>query len=287
MRIGRFSSLLFALSLGPLAACTHVFYQPTSDVYIKPEAIPNRPTEERIPIHNDHLSAWVFTGKPQSTLNPVVIQFHGNGENMTSHFFSLYWAVEQGVDLVTFDYRGYGGSTGKPSPENTIEDGVAIVDWASKKFPDRALLLHGQSLGGAISLRVAQTLKEQRPDLYKRLHSLVVENTFASYKSVAADALAKSWLTWIFQPLAYVLVTDKVAPKEKLAELSPTPLLVIHQNQDPIVSYKQGVEVFEKAQQPKELWTIEQRGHVSTFLGPQKMKYREQYLAWLKKPKLL
>jgi alpha-beta hydrolase superfamily lysophospholipase len=266
------------------SGCTHFFYQPTSDVYVKPEAIPNRPSEEKVPIENDQLSVWVFAPAHSNSDTPVVIQFHGNGENMTSHFFSLYWAVEQGIDLVTFDYRGYGQSTGKASPENTIEDGVALVEWTSRRFPKRTLVLHGQSLGGAISLKVAQRLKEENPDLHKRIHSLIVENTFASYKSVAADALSKSWLTWSLQPLAYILVTDRVAPKDKLGELAPTPLLVIHQQEDPIVSFEQGRTLFEKASQPKEFWPIEQRGHVSTFLGPKKMKYREQYLSWLKKP---
>lgn len=62
------------------------------------------------------------------------------------------------VHVLTVDYRGFGYSTGTPTEEGLIIDGVAIVDWALHiaKVPPERIILLGQSLGTAVTTAVAE-----------------------------------------------------------------------------------------------------------------------------------
>ena len=56
------------------------------------------------------------------------------------------------------DYRGYGKSTGSPTENGLIADGVAVVNWALSvaKMPPERIVLLGQSLGTAVATAVAE-----------------------------------------------------------------------------------------------------------------------------------
>ena len=89
-----------------LSSCTGVVFQPTKRMYFDPQdTLKLEPDNYNIKINeNVSLHAWRF--KTKQPIKGVVIQFHGNGENMTSHYVSTAWLINHGYDLVTFDYRG-------------------------------------------------------------------------------------------------------------------------------------------------------------------------------------
>lgn len=62
------------------------------------------------------------------------------------------------IHVLAIDYRGYGRSTGFPSEDGLIIDGVAAVDWAMKiaKIPSERIVILGQSLGTAVVTAVAE-----------------------------------------------------------------------------------------------------------------------------------
>ena len=61
------------------------------------------------------------------------------------------------IHVLTVDYRGYGDSTGSPSEEGLIIDGVATVRWALEvaNIPSERIVILGQSLGTAVATAVA------------------------------------------------------------------------------------------------------------------------------------
>jgi fermentation-respiration switch protein FrsA (DUF1100 family) len=191
---------------------------------------------------------------------------------MSSHFASLAWILQYGYDYLIFDYRGYWKTEGKPSPENTVKDGITVLKYARDHAPGTPLVIFAQSLGGAIALRSYIDAKNEIP---ARL--VVIDSSFASYKSVGRDVLSRSWLTWIFQPLASVLLSDQWAPGKRVREVSPTPLLVMHGDLDQVISFKQGEKLFEAAAEPKEFWKIEGGYHTDAFWR-HKGIYRQRFL---------
>lgn len=77
-----------------------------------------------------------------------------------TYFRSLSAADPSKIHILGIDYRGYGLSTGTPSEEGLITDGLAAVDWAINVVglsPSRIALV-GQSLGTAVTIAVAERL---------------------------------------------------------------------------------------------------------------------------------
>jgi abhydrolase domain-containing protein 12 len=62
------------------------------------------------------------------------------------------------IHILAIDYRGYGLSTGFPTEEGLIVDGVAAVNWALQvaKLPPNRIVILGQSLGTAVTAAVAE-----------------------------------------------------------------------------------------------------------------------------------
>jgi uncharacterized protein len=85
--------------------------------------------------------------------------------------------------------------------------------------------------------------------------------------------LADHWLTFIIQPLAYVLISDRYAPEGVLAEISPVPLLVIHGDRDQIVPVHHGQRIYDRAKAPKWFWKLEGVGHIQA-MAPRYGQYR-------------
>lgn len=264
--IGRWAqAFLMAVALGLLSSCSSLLYQPTDIFYVDPSHYNVKPKDVVLESSDGtKLAAWYFSSHPDHPDHPpkaVLVFFHGNAENMTSHYQSLVWILKYGYDFLIFDYHGYGVSDGKPSPEKTVEDGKAAIRWANRLWKgapkEVPLVVFGQSLGGAIGLRAALEMKSEVP-----IKLVVADSTFVSYEEVGQKLLARHWFTWIFQPIPYLVLSDKYAPRDRVLELSPIPLVVIHGDHDQVVDYELGKEIYEKAREPKEFWPVPGGTHI-------------------------
>lgn len=52
--------------------------------------------------------------------NTLVLFFHGNAENISSHFISAAWIADRGYDLMMFDYRRFGRSDGEVAHSDVL-----------------------------------------------------------------------------------------------------------------------------------------------------------------------
>ena len=218
------------------------------------------------------MNGWYFFGdKPK--IKATIVFFHGNGENLSTHFRTLTWLLDYEFDYFIFDYEGYGKSDGEPTPKGTVADGFAAVHYIEQRFPGRPIIFFGQSLGGAVALETALTLPDR-----KKLKLVVVDSTFSSYKKAARSIMSQHPLTWALQLLSFVAFSDSYAPGDRIAELSPIPLVVIHGTEDKMISFELGKEVFELAKEPKEFWVVEGGRHTDALWGYDGI-YRERLLS--------
>ena len=268
---------LFLLTLMSLAGCTNIFLQPDHVLRYLPGRLEGRWEDVRFKSGDgtDLIGLW-FSAK-QTPSKGVIVHFHGNGENMTSHYLFVYWLAAEGYDVFTFDYRGYGGSGGKESLSGSIEDGVAalrVVRGRAGGSRER-LIVVGQRRGGALALAALER------DGGEGVRGVVLDSTFASYRKVARLKLDGFWLTWPLQyPLSAFLISDRWAPQRLIARRKPVPLLMIHAEGDPVVPYAQGRKLFDLAPGPKEFWKIEGGGHTEALYA-RASQYRPPVLAWL------
>lgn len=80
----------------------------------------------------------------------LLVYFGGNADDATR--FVLEAQALQGYDILTFNYRGYGESTGTPSEEALFEDALKIYDTYAK---GRKVVVMGRSLGSGVATYVA------------------------------------------------------------------------------------------------------------------------------------
>jgi fermentation-respiration switch protein FrsA (DUF1100 family) len=123
-------------------------------------------------------------------------------------------------------------------------------------------VIFGQSLGGAVGLRTAIEMKDQLP-----VRLVVADSTFLSYEAAGAAVLSHHWLSWPFQPFAYLLLSDKYAPGNRVSEISPIPLIVIHGKKDQTIDFELGKEIYDKSKPPHLFWPIEDGTHIDSMLA--------------------
>ncbi|MCB0411675.1 MAG: alpha/beta hydrolase [Bdellovibrionales bacterium] len=253
-------SVCFIIFSFLMMGCSSVFYQPDQNLYIDPEKLPIQPEPLNIKASDGHeIPAWHFKTS-MKVPKGVFIHFHGNAQNLSSHFAFLASAPVHGYDHVIFDYRGYGRSEGRPTPKNTVSDGKDVLLWARKEFPGLPIIVFGQSLGGAVALKSLIDLGEQFT-----ADAVVIDSSFASYRSEARTVLANHWLTWLLQPIGWLVVDNSMAPGQDVSKIKTKAFIVAHGDKDTIVDISHGRKIFKYASDPKEFWLVE-KGHHTEFM---------------------
>jgi hypothetical protein len=115
----------------------------------------------------------------------AVIYFGGNAEDV-SHSLPTLAAAFPDRSLFAMNYRGYGGSTGKPSEAALIADALALFDHVHQDHPK--IVLIGRSLGSGVAVHVAS----ERP-----VERLVLVTPYDSLLTVAATQFSFFPLRWL------------------------------------------------------------------------------------------
>ncbi|MGL1903899.1 MAG: alpha/beta hydrolase [Fibrobacterales bacterium] len=254
--------------------CNGVFYQPSPHAY---SVIDKSKLDYRDIYYGDDgqkLHGRLFPHKGEEPSKGLIVHFHGNAQNLSAHFLAFIWVVYHGYDYFIWDYSGYGQSTGSPSREQLFKDGLTTMDVVMDSIPSASenLYVFAQSLGGAVAVPViAEWDRKDSIDL------LLIDASFSSYQGAARGLLSSHWVTWVFQPLSYLLVSDDFAPAEYFSKMHKIPIVVSHCEEDRVVSYELGMEVYSQVQSPKALLSFDSCGHIGAF-----SRYRpeNQQLLW-------
>ncbi len=122
------------------------------------------------------LAFRLLSNDPEARL---VIHFHGAAGTVGSGYrCPNYRALSAGqpdrIHVLTFDYRGFGRSSGSPSEEGIIVDALAVVEWAMNvaKIPPERILIYSQSLGTAVNSAIANHYAMQSPPIVFAGHIL-------------------------------------------------------------------------------------------------------------------
>lgn len=251
-----------------MASCTGAFYYPTHNEY-------SLPSDQGLDYEDvffeslDGIELHAWTIRPSTSSDPenFIVHFHGNAQNLSSHFFHLSWAVPLGVELFIFDYRGYGKSEKmSPSPSGLHKDGISALNHAYQLFKSseaNRFIVYGQSLGGVVLLSALEEFEYR-----DSIDLMVLDSTFYSYRSIASQKMKDLILTWPLHFLVPLLVQEKKASKDFLTSLE-LPTLIIHSKKDPVVPYSMGIKIDHLLKMnSKWFWTLEERGHGDVFSYP-------------------
>ncbi len=254
----RAAALAFLLALG---ACTPVFFQPSGNIYSTPGlyGIDYQPVEFHA-ADGTALFAWFMPARGEA--HGTVLYLHGNAQNISAHFANVAWMPAAGFNVLTFDYRGYGGSEGRPTLAGVqldIDAAMRVLLQRSDVDPDR-IIVFGQSLGGALAIYYVAHSKYRG-----HIRAVVADSAFADYRMVAEEKMAEFFITWPLQWLPHYTVDNDYAPRAAVADLAPIPLLLIAGERDSIVSPHHSQMLYDAAHEPKAFWEIPDRGHIQAL----------------------
>jgi fermentation-respiration switch protein FrsA (DUF1100 family) len=253
-----------------LAGCTSLFMLPMRQQILDPAQRGLVHEEFRIAsADGTSLYGWHLKAAAPHAL---VCFFHGNAENISTHLMSVEWLPAENIDVVLVDYRGYGASAGEASFPDVLDDVAAALDECLRRAGGLPVLALGQSLGGALLADVAA-----RDAYRRRLSGVILDSSFTRYRTIAREAMTRSWLLWAFQYPLSGLVTGAHAPEDAVAQLAGTPLLVMHSRDDGIIGLHHGERLYARAAPPR-CWLETTGPHIAAFRAE---TYRADILAFM------
>jgi pimeloyl-ACP methyl ester carboxylesterase len=201
------------------------------------------------------IEGWLFpaSGPPRGV---TVVYLHGSADNRDSGSWIAERLVPRGFDVLAYDGRGHGRSTGSFCTYGVFEkqDLRKVLDQPGVR---RAILVGG-SLGAAVALQAA-------PD-DPRVIAVVAASTFSDLESIARERAPITMRESQIRE-AFSLVEQRAG--FKVAEASPllaaakikVPVLIIHGADDAETSVEHSRRVYAALAGPRTLRIVEKAGH--------------------------
>ncbi|XP_057502633.1 uncharacterized protein LOC130786334 [Actinidia eriantha] len=184
----------------------------------------------------------------------TVLYSHGNAADL-GQLYDLFVQLKANlrVNLIGYDYSGYGASTGKPSETNTYADIEAVYEFLETEYgvSQEDLILYGQSVGSGPTLHLAAKLP--------RLRGVVLHSAILSGLRVACH-------------VKFSCCCDIYKNVNKIRKVK-CPVLVIHGTEDDVVNWLHGNGLWKMAKDPYEPLWIKGGGHCNLELYPDYIRH--------------
>ena len=227
-----------------------------------PSAATALPNGQDVQIETDdaiRLGGWYF---PVGEGNPAVLVFAGNAGDRSARVPLASALNRMGCSVLLFDYRGYGGNSGRPSEDGLAADARAAQAWLAAQPGIEEIVYFGESLGAAVAIGLAV----ERPP-----RALVLRSPFTSLPDVGA--VHYPWL-----PVRRLLL-DRYPSLERIGSLR-VPLLVIAGTRDDVVPEPMSRRLYDAANEPKRYVLVPGAGHddLELLAGKQMLDAIRQHL---------
>jgi uncharacterized protein len=236
-------------SLGYLAGLVVLFFAQRSFIFPVPQTVRTAPEAAGFGAAEEHLLTtadgekiivWHLPAKPG---HAVVLYFHGNGDFLAGLVGRFRGITSDGTGLVALSYRGYAGSSGRPSEQGLLWDAEAAYAFASARYGVDRIVVWGFSLGSGVAVALAAD---------QRIGKLVLEAPYTSITDVVGVALP-------FVPVRW-LIRDPFRSDQRMARVT-APLLIMHGARDSTIPIDLGERLFALAHEPKQFVRFPEGGH--------------------------
>lgn len=181
---------------------------------------------------------------------PAVLFFHGNAGDISHRTPIAQGLLEEGLSVLLLEYRGYGGSEGRPGEEGLALDAEAGMDFVEMRAGGaKRVVVFGRSMGGAVAAGLAA---RREPG------GLILEASFTSLEAMAR-ALYPIIPGFLFRRLRGRFDTLRDLGRVR------APVLVIHGTEDEIVPFRMGEELFASAPLGRAWLPVDGAGHNDVY----------------------
>jgi len=200
------------------------------------------------------LNGWFI---PSDMPRATILFSHGNGGNISHRLEKIKILNKLDLNILIYDYRGYGLSAGKPSEEGLYLDADAMYRYLinKKKISPETIIAYGESLGGAVAINLASK---------QVMGGLIIEDSFTSVSEVAKK---------IFPFIPAAVYKSKYDSLTIIKNID-VPKLMFHSIEDEIIPFELGKKLFDASAEPKKF--VELRGgHNDAFMVSQELFIEE------------
>ncbi len=199
----------------------------------------------------EQLVAWWMP--PPDARAPVLLYLHGNGANLDARAPRLQALRHDGFGVLALSWRGYGGSSGRPSEAGWALDARRAYDELLRRgvAPSR-IVLFGESLGSTHAVMLAA----ERP-----VAGLLLDSSFDSALALAQGAYPWLPVRWLMRdPHRADLAADRLAVAGR-----PLPVMQVHCADDPVSPLAHALALRARLPQPSTWLVLPQRCHVPSY----------------------
>ncbi|XP_024018283.1 protein ABHD17B isoform X1 [Morus notabilis] len=204
----------------------------------------------------------MYVKNPSASL--TLVYSHGNAADLGQmyHIFTEL-SLHLGVNLMGYDYSGYGQSTGKPSEQDTYADIEAAYKCLEEKYgvKEEDTILYGQSVGSGPALELAVRLPHLRAVV---LHSPILSGLRVMYP------VKRTFWFDIYKNI------DKIP-------LVNCPVLVIHGTEDEVVDFSHGKQLWELCKEKYEPLWLKGGNHCNLELYPEYLRHLRKFITAIEK----
>ncbi len=195
------------------------------------------------------LVAWVIRSAGDAAGSWLLI-CHGNAGNLSEFDRPVHYAglSRLGLNLLAFDYRGYGESGGTPSEEGLYRDVQAAYRYLRENQgvrPER-IIVFGHSLGSAVAVDLASRVP---------VAGLILDGALTS-------AIERGRELYPYIPVRWI-AGSRFNSIEKISRIR-VPKLFLHAAGDDVIPIAHGRRLYEAAPTPKTFVEL-QGGHGDAF----------------------
>ncbi|KAI4320159.1 hypothetical protein MLD38_033665 [Melastoma candidum] len=195
----------------------------------------------------------------------TLLYSHGNAADL-GQMYELFveLSIHLRVNLMGYDYSGYGQSTGKPTEQNTYSDIEAAYNCLEESYGAKQddIILYGQSVGSGPTLDLAARLPYLRAVV---LHSPILSGLRVMYP------VRRSYWFDIYKNI------DKIP-------LVNCPVLIIHGTSDDVVDCSHGKQLWELCKDKYEPLWIQGGNHCDLETYPEFIRHLKKFVYTVEKP---
>ncbi|KAF2282940.1 hypothetical protein GH714_043257 [Hevea brasiliensis] len=204
----------------------------------------------------------IYVKNPLASL--TVLYSHGNAADL-GQMYHIFSELSQhlNVNLMGYDYSGYGQSSGKPSEQDTYADIDAAYICLEETYgvKEEDIILYGQSVGSGPTLELATRLPQLRAVI---LHSPILSGLRVMYP------VKKTFWFDIYKNI------DKIP-------LVNCPVLVIHGTEDEVVDFSHGKQLWELCKEKYEPLWLKGGSHCNLELYPEYLRHLRKFISAIEK----
>lgn len=161
------------------------------------------------------------------TCTKTVLYCHGNGSDLQRQHHIVDFYTQQRINVILWDYPGYGKSESKPTYRSVEQSVLAVFDWYENEQREQGeiMIAHGFSLGGAAAAYLAARRRA--------VDGLILESTFLSVGSALTGGVRFT--------LSDEFCNDRCLKRVPVT----TPILILHGQLDDVIACANSQRLFD------------------------------------------